>query len=207
MSDYRIYSEKPSESQNAHSTIPSVNSYNTDTPLRFYNRSIINSMTGRKQRSLLSPANSAVCFRQDKRNRPFLACGYGMCRRRPSDRLVLRHVEHSNQPSHLLAGTRSKSSADTYIYTHTYRHVHTIWTRRPPPSPYPDYTASLSFAQRPEEQLSYLEARVRTVLLCHASPMTYPPDGASLCLSPGSSSHIPRDISIPNATKSLTFRD
>jgi len=40
---------------------------------------------------------------------------------------------------------------------------------------YTNYTVSLSFAQRPKEQLSYLEARVRTILLCHASLSYSPP--------------------------------
>lgn len=93
-------------------------------------------------------------------------------------RLVPRHVEHSVTNFRSLVGYELKVGAHTThtrIYTYTYMYsIRPLFVPTNASPIYPDYTVSLSFAQRPEEQLSYLEARVRTILLCHA-PLSYPP--------------------------------
>lgn len=148
----------------------------------FNNRPVINSITGEETARSLTPLPSPAALADstvfDKTNEaaPSWPVAMGCVADARAACSPARRV-HCNQLPPL---TCSRGLAQSCRQTYTRTHVPIQFGPCRPP-PYPGYIASLSFVQRPEEQLSYLEARVRTVLLCHTSPWpTHPTAQASL---------------------------
>lgn len=183
-----------------------VNSHNRHPPPWFNNRSIINSITGRKRRGLShSPpvlADSAV---SDKTNE----AASSLWPRDVSQTPAPARRAQCNQPSHLLARDSLKVVGSTHThantYIHTYIHTHTIWIPTSAAIAVPGLYSVFKFRTKtggavklPRSQSSH-----RSPLSC--LPLTYPPtDGASLSLRIFLTS--PSRL-FPKATKSLTFRD